>query len=484
MSDASANMPNFGFAFDNVHFSDRLLQFEVSPASLSSHNKGVIKPLNNEQNMDRLQLHVSSVILAAHSDYFMRLFCNGMSESRSEIAVVQVTEEERAGLRDLIEYMYTGLLREPSNAETAIMLLCLADRFAISSCMEPLVDAFIKFPNTLHDCLLVLGLPQTLKSNKTVEPVVEHCCNYLSQQFPDVSAKKAEFLSLSLEGVKVVLDSESLNVQYEEEVFQFLLDWLEINYHDLGSQSRAAEEIAEVVRFPWLTGDFLEDVVANSPLMQSRACQALITEAVKFRSFTQARQQEMTQKKNSHNRFRPRNNLIRENFWGNSKTYVLHQTDMSCQVYFEFPLELVICKGDNFRSRTFSLGLNKYTFYIDAKPGSVKASYNSQLTCCISLMFSHNPLWEALDQSSSHTRLEYTIAMKRDYSQNYDIKATGHCDLQAAEGACAQFNDFFSGWFIERGFSFPRWNLTINGPVFFRLDLHLKDRPSSESRSI
>jgi hypothetical protein len=40
-----------------------------------------------------MQLHVNSVILASHSEYFMSLFCNGMSESSSEIVVVQVTEE-------------------------------------------------------------------------------------------------------------------------------------------------------------------------------------------------------------------------------------------------------------------------------------------------------------------------------------------------------------------------------------------------------
>jgi proteasome assembly chaperone (PAC2) family protein len=39
------------------------------------------------------KVHVSSVILAAHSDYFMRLFSNGMIESNSESATVQVTEK-------------------------------------------------------------------------------------------------------------------------------------------------------------------------------------------------------------------------------------------------------------------------------------------------------------------------------------------------------------------------------------------------------
>ncbi len=60
---------------------------------------------NGEENGDQMvvdaaaqkpviaKVHVSSVILAAHSDYFMRLFSNGMIESNSESATVQVTEE-------------------------------------------------------------------------------------------------------------------------------------------------------------------------------------------------------------------------------------------------------------------------------------------------------------------------------------------------------------------------------------------------------
>jgi hypothetical protein len=40
-------------------------------------------------------LHVNSAILAAHSDYFMRMFSNGMSESSSGVAVVHVSEEGR-----------------------------------------------------------------------------------------------------------------------------------------------------------------------------------------------------------------------------------------------------------------------------------------------------------------------------------------------------------------------------------------------------
>ena len=50
--------------------------------------------IKEESRQDkRLQLHVSSLMLASHSEYFMSLFCNGMSEFSSKIEVIQVTEE-------------------------------------------------------------------------------------------------------------------------------------------------------------------------------------------------------------------------------------------------------------------------------------------------------------------------------------------------------------------------------------------------------
>jgi hypothetical protein len=75
--------------------------------------------------------------------------------------------------------------------------------------------------------------------------------------------------------------------------------------------------------------------------------------------------------------------------------------------------------------------------------------------------------------------VDYTIAMKRDYSQNYDTKATGSFQIVPA-GSCIPFTDFFSGWSIERNFTVPRWNLTINGPVFLKLTLKLRNEDFAE----
>ncbi|KAJ7559594.1 hypothetical protein O6H91_04G092600 [Diphasiastrum complanatum] len=498
-------MVHFEFAYNNPLFSDTILHLEVvssppspsspTPVRLEFQPKALLqKPIHGHEDIEvakalpetensccgemtgqTKKIYVSSVILAAHSDYFMRLYLGGMSESNTGIATLQVSEEEQKGLQCLIQYMYTGRLVELLDAESTITLLSLADRFAISSCMEPLAEVLKNFPNSLNDCLLILGLPESLKANKSVHPVVEQCRNYLAQQFQNISLRKADFLALNIEGVKVVLDSDTVIVSYEEEVFNFMLEWLETNCHDPDDKLQASKEIAEVVRFPWMTGDFLVDVVTACPQMQSEACQALVMEALKFKSYTHSRQQQMIWKKTNHNRYRPRNNLILENFWGNSKTFIVKQTDVSCQVYFEFPLELVICTGQIFQSRPFSLG-GKYLFNLEARHGPIRTSCNQQVTCCISLVLEPCSLPKVSEPYPHRNILEYNIAMKRDYSQNYETKASGSHVLPAAQvaGTCITFPEFFSGWFIERGFSFPRWNLTINGPVFLRLDLGLR----------
>ena len=56
-------------------------------------SEGLHEEIKQESDEKRLQLHVNSVILASHSEYFMSLFGNGMSESSPEVVVVQVTEE-------------------------------------------------------------------------------------------------------------------------------------------------------------------------------------------------------------------------------------------------------------------------------------------------------------------------------------------------------------------------------------------------------
>jgi hypothetical protein len=91
--------------------------------------------------------------------------------------------------------------------------------------------------------------------------------------FQNITKKEGDFLSLSIDSVKVVLDSDAPMVMYEEEVFQLALDWLEANCPTAEQKQEEAGKVMEVIRFPWMTGEFLNDVVSRNPHMQSKACQ-------------------------------------------------------------------------------------------------------------------------------------------------------------------------------------------------------------------
>lgn len=90
---------------------------------------------------------------------------------------------------------------------------------------------------------------------------------------------------MSIEGVKVILDSDALMVGYEEEVFQILLDWIDANCRTADEKQFAVEEVAGVIRFPWMTGDYLIDVVSTNPQMLSPVCQVEINSIASAHAF-------------------------------------------------------------------------------------------------------------------------------------------------------------------------------------------------------
>lgn len=61
--------------------------------------------------------------------------------------------------------------------------------------------------------------------------------------FQNIASKMGDFLSLSIEGVKVILDRDALMVSYEEEVFQLFLDWVNTNCLTAEEKQQAAEEV-------------------------------------------------------------------------------------------------------------------------------------------------------------------------------------------------------------------------------------------------
>ena len=85
-------MTNFAFGYNNEKFSDRILSLIQSPQSN-------LFPISLEENDSILagervikHIHVSSILLASESRFFLALMSNGMLESEAKEIKLQVKE--------------------------------------------------------------------------------------------------------------------------------------------------------------------------------------------------------------------------------------------------------------------------------------------------------------------------------------------------------------------------------------------------------
>ncbi|XP_044458183.1 uncharacterized protein [Triticum aestivum] len=93
----------YAFAYNNAIYSDKILRLKVDPSlpALSDSRKKA-RLENGASTSSQLTLsvkdgvkdiRVSSIILAAESHYFIKLFTNGMKETGNEVVLVNLHSE-------------------------------------------------------------------------------------------------------------------------------------------------------------------------------------------------------------------------------------------------------------------------------------------------------------------------------------------------------------------------------------------------------
>lgn len=388
---------DFGFAFDNPDFADRIIRLRVSEEDdakveeaessdgLEDSIDGVVKELAlaqadfrpgtpdqvgempssedsstalDTEDSSMVSLHLSSVILAAKSSYFRALFTCGLKEAcNNKPVVLTVAPEEEGPVVDLLRFIYTGDMQESvKDPEDIIKMFLVADKFGVTSCMKICLELLASLPMTVATACLYLSLPDSMHSHKGVAQLLDASRMFLISHFRDLEKvhKAEEFLELPMVGLQTLLASDELNVRDELTAFSAMLEWVRHHHDDLETRQRAAALLAEHVRFPLMTGDDLEEVVLKAPEMDSSDCAALVKEAAWFRSYSLVR------------RLRLMNEtaLVHRRFWlrkwnRNSVGYV----------YFDIHLERFqsLSVAQTVESATFGIGGKR--FYLSARHG-------------------------------------------------------------------------------------------------------------------
>ncbi|XP_066272288.1 kelch-like protein 24 [Branchiostoma lanceolatum] len=209
-------------------------------------------------------------VLAACSEYFRAMFCNGLRESKDyKVTIHEVSPD---ALQLIVDYAYTSEIT--ITEDNAWQLLEGANFFQIL----PVRDACVTFVSnnfSAKDCLQMMQVGNML-SCPDLEKNASLCA---LKEFTTVS-KTPEFLSLTKDQLITLISSDDLNAS-EKTVYRAVMTWIN---HDTRKRKKEMRELMELVRFPFMDKlYFLENVDNNNAVRKS--CQDILTETRRYQLF-------------------------------------------------------------------------------------------------------------------------------------------------------------------------------------------------------
>ncbi|MCL7022887.1 hypothetical protein MKW94_006131 [Papaver nudicaule] len=204
-------------------------------------------------NNDSSWMHVSFAILAAKSPFFYKLFSNGTRESEQRYVTLRINASEEAALIGLLKFMYTSTL-SVTTATGLLDVLMAADKFEVSSCMRYCSRLLHDLPMTPDSALLYLEIPSSVSKADAVQPLMDAAKQYLASRYKDLLEFAEELLNLPLAGIEAVLSRDDLQVDSENEVYDFVLKWARLHYPKIEDRREVlGSRLGRLIRFPFMS---------------------------------------------------------------------------------------------------------------------------------------------------------------------------------------------------------------------------------------
>ncbi|KAM7261153.1 hypothetical protein ACFE04_026628 [Oxalis oulophora] len=235
------------------------------------------------------QLHISSPILAAKSPFFYKLFSNGMKESEQRHVTLRIDASEEAALMELLNFMYSNTL-SVTTAPALLDVLMAADKFEVASCMRYCSRLLRNMPMTPESALLYLDLPSSVLMADAVQPLTDAAKQYLATRYKDMSKFHEEVMALPLAGVEAILSCDDLQIASEDAVYDFVLKWARAQYPRPDERRDIlGSRLARFIRFPFMTCRKLKKVLTCSDFDHEVASK-LVLESLFFKAEAPHRQ--------------------------------------------------------------------------------------------------------------------------------------------------------------------------------------------------
>ncbi len=215
------------------------------------------------------------VLLAASSEYFRGIFTAESStpESKLNNYLLEVEGISFAVLKLVVSYLYTGKVN--INVENAAEVIHACNLLKLRSLYDTCVKHLMKSVNP-DNCI---GLHRMAVLHK-VDNLEKKTRNVMLESIKDVLAGK-EFKEITEEELMGYIQDENLQVPDENLVFDSVVAWVN---HDPDSRKSRFLELIKHVRLHYCTPSYLQDVVAQEPLMESLEAQKVLNTALIYQN--------------------------------------------------------------------------------------------------------------------------------------------------------------------------------------------------------
>uniref|UniRef100_A0A453LM09 BTB domain-containing protein n=1 Tax=Aegilops tauschii subsp. strangulata TaxID=200361 RepID=A0A453LM09_AEGTS len=173
-------------------------------------------------------IHVCSATLAAKSNFFRKLFSNGMKESGHRQATVTIADSEYEAFLELLHFIYSGKLT-PTEPILVVDILLAADKFEVASCIKLCGERLVDLPMTAESAVMCLDLPCSISM---APALAEAAKKFLAKRYDKFLLTKFqdELMRISLTGIVAILSRNHPGVASEESVYDFVLRWAHFQY--------------------------------------------------------------------------------------------------------------------------------------------------------------------------------------------------------------------------------------------------------------
>ena len=207
------------------------------------------------------------VILAGSSSYFQAMFTGSLEESK--MGVVTIRDIPSHTMETLLDYCYTSTI---AITEDNVQDLLPSAGILQLNWVREVCCEFMKHQLHTSNCL---GIRSFADTHSCVD-LEEAADRYAQQHYLEV-LDSTEFSELSCEDLAKLLESEDLNVQSEEQVFESVMKWVR---HDIDNRKQLLPKVLKHVRLPLLERSYLVSKVGLEPLIRhNEECRDLVDEA-------------------------------------------------------------------------------------------------------------------------------------------------------------------------------------------------------------